>query len=405
MSRVAVRLPPFWAERPAAWFAQAEVHFTLAGISNERTKFYHVISKLDQQHAAQVEDIITSPPQKNPYTKLRTELVKRLSPSKEQGTPQFHTLEEMGDRKPCQFLRYFRRLVPEASDDILRSNCSSRLPRNVQAKAKGELDTATHCADHITEAAPMPIFANYIPHTETSTLLQSIDDVSLQMAELGAQRNRSCSGHRCSRSRNPTYSTGDRRFSPLNSTATRLCWYHLHFGARAQKCTHPCAYHQQRKPEQQTATAASVYTTTTRRFFVTDRRSKQQFLINTGSDLCMFPRKLIPQHKERVNSDIRAANGTTVATYGWLSLSLNLGLSQDFQWRFVVADVLHPLIGADFLSHFGLLVDCRNRRLLEGTTSLSVPSPSARLAQPWQYTGRQPTQWKQRNSRSRSSST
>jgi hypothetical protein len=29
-------------------------------------------------------------------------------------------------------------------------------------------------------------------------------------------------------------------------------------------------------------------------------------------------------------------------------------------WWFVVADVSQPLIGANFLSHFGLLVDCRN---------------------------------------------
>jgi hypothetical protein len=39
ISRVAVRLPPFWAERPAVWFSQAEEQFTLAGISTEQTKF------------------------------------------------------------------------------------------------------------------------------------------------------------------------------------------------------------------------------------------------------------------------------------------------------------------------------------------------------------------------------
>jgi hypothetical protein len=43
----------------------------------------------------------------------------------------------------------------------------------------------------------------------------------------------------------------------------------------------------------------------------------------------------------------------------------------------VVADVTH-LIGVDFLSHFGLLVDCRNNRLLDGVTSLSIPAQIAR---------------------------
>jgi hypothetical protein len=79
ISRVAVRLSPFWAERPAVWFAQAEAQFSLAGISSERTKFHYVISQLDQRYAAEVEDIITSPPQQDPYSKLKTELLKRLS--------------------------------------------------------------------------------------------------------------------------------------------------------------------------------------------------------------------------------------------------------------------------------------------------------------------------------------
>jgi hypothetical protein len=61
VSRVAVKLPPSWAERPAVWFAQAEAQFFLAGISNERRTFYYVISA-GPQYAAEVEDIITSPP-------------------------------------------------------------------------------------------------------------------------------------------------------------------------------------------------------------------------------------------------------------------------------------------------------------------------------------------------------
>jgi cleavage and polyadenylation specificity factor subunit 1 len=42
-----------------------------------------------------------------------------------------------------------------------------------------------------------------------------------------------------------------------------------------------------------------------------------------------------------------------------------------------VTGVTHPIIGVDLLSHFGLLVDCPNNRLLDGITSLSVPAQAA----------------------------
>jgi hypothetical protein len=63
VSRVAMWLPPFWAERPAVWFAQAKAQFFLAGGNSEKTKFFHVISQWDHRYAAEVEDIITSPPE------------------------------------------------------------------------------------------------------------------------------------------------------------------------------------------------------------------------------------------------------------------------------------------------------------------------------------------------------
>jgi hypothetical protein len=87
-------------------------------------------------------------------------------------------------------------------------------------------------------------------------------------------------------------------------------------------------------------------------------------------------RKLILQRRTRVNY-LCVANGTTIPTYGWLPLSLNLGLRRDFIWRFVVADVTQPLIGADFLSNYGLLVDSKYKRLLDGVTSLSAPAQAA----------------------------
>jgi hypothetical protein len=70
--------------------------------------------------------------------------------------------------------------------------------------------------------------------------------------------------------------------------------------------------------------------------------------------------------------DLCTANGTTIPTYGWLPLNLNLRLRRNFTWRFVVAYSTQPLIGVNFLSHFGLLVDCKHNRLL-GRHSCFIP--------------------------------
>ena len=68
--------------------------------------------------------------------------------------------EEMGDRKPLQFLRQFKRLALDVPDDFLRTVCSSRLPPHVRAilvgHNKGSLGSASHLEDRIFEVTPLP---------------------------------------------------------------------------------------------------------------------------------------------------------------------------------------------------------------------------------------------------------
>ena len=58
--------------------------------------------------------------------------------------------------------------------------------------------------------------------------------------------------------------------------------------------------------------------------------------------------------------------------YGTRSLSLDLGLRHGFRWIFLIADVKTPIIGSDFLSHHGLIVDVNKKQLLDNTTNLQV---------------------------------
>ena len=52
-------------------------------------------------------------------------------------------------------------------------------------------------------------------------------------------------------------------------------------------------------------------------------------------------------------------------------MTLNLGLRRDFCWRFLIADVSKPILGADFLAHFNLLPDFTHCRLMDSITLLT----------------------------------
>ena len=65
-----------------------------------------------------MEDVLTSPPAEQTYQKLKTELVQRLSTSREQRVRQLLMHEEMVVRKPSQFLRHLKSLAPEVSYDF-----------------------------------------------------------------------------------------------------------------------------------------------------------------------------------------------------------------------------------------------------------------------------------------------
>ena len=47
-------------------------------------------------------------------------------------------------------------------------------------------------------------------------------------------------------------------------------------------------------------------------------------------------------------------------------------MGRNFPWTFEIADVKSPIIGADFLLHFNLPVDLKNRRLIDNNTNTSV---------------------------------
>jgi len=129
LNSVGIRFPPFWPGKPSVWFAQLEEQFALSKVAQDATKFYYVISHLDMKYAAELEDVITNPPPTGRYERIKIELIRRLSLSEEQRARQLMMHQEMGDRRPNQYLRHLRTLAgPSVPSDFLRTLWTDRLP-------------------------------------------------------------------------------------------------------------------------------------------------------------------------------------------------------------------------------------------------------------------------------------
>ncbi len=116
-----------------------------------------------------------------------------------------------------------------------------------------------------------------------------------------------------------------------------------------------------------------------RLFYVTDKVTGTRFLVDTGSEVSVIP----PSHSDRAHQvHLTAVNDTSIPTYGKRLLTLNLGLRRSFSWVFIIANVQKPIIGADFLQHFGLLVDMRKCQLSDTATHLRVQGISTQDASP-----------------------
>jgi hypothetical protein len=85
---------------------------------------------------------------------------------------------------------------------------------------------------------------------------------------------------------------------PLDKTASTICWYHRCYGKKYNPVPNPTP-----TTPRETNTADVNGGT---RLQATGKASGHRFLIDTDSDLCVFLRKLVPQHRTLVNYDLCA---------------------------------------------------------------------------------------------------
>ena len=404
-----LKLPSFWEDDIELWLAAVDHQFLLSNISTEQKRFSAILSALDYQVIRKVQNIIRNPGNQ-PYQTLKQALIKLYKISDDNRLDRLLHQTELGDRKPTELLSELHSLLGESCnvgpdlDKLLRKLFLDRLPPQVRLILAGSpqptLDLMAQRADDIMatmattpslNSNPTQLLQNQIFERRLDQLTDAIDASitfhkknNSSSAPRDPQFSRSShfhqsrpndsSGPKFRPSREmPSTSRQNHRFSPrptLRTTSKNLCFFHARFGDQARNCRAPCSW-QPRPPRNPIdpnhyrlashACTSQQKAPTTHRLqpLFHDPCSKMHFLLDTGAYISLIPpcKFYKPYYGPQ---DLIAANGTRIRIFGTKQLNIDVGARYTLRWTFTVADVTLPIIGTDFMRHFGLGVDVAN---------------------------------------------
>ncbi|GFV05782.1 retrovirus-related Pol polyprotein from transposon opus [Trichonephila clavipes] len=252
--------------------------------------------------------------------------------------------------KPSQLLQKLKTVATsDISDNLIKTLWLEKLPesiKNILVVSDENLSKLAVMADKISDMTPRTeIFATgksldcgEATSSRDQLLLdriQSLEEQICQLSILHKSRTKERNSFRPkSRSRSR------KRFDPKG----KYCYFHFRFED----------YKAWRKF----------------RLFVKDRTTNLHFLVDSGADCSIIP--ATSKNKQPSDYKLFAANGTEIPTYGIKVLNIDLGLRREFLFRFIIVKVSKGILGADFLNKFNLLIDIRNKQLIDVIANLHV---------------------------------
>ena len=202
VNAVSVKLPAFWTSNPDGWFFQAEAQFGLRGITNDQTKYWHLVAALDSETSIRAASFLQRPPPNDQYQGLRRFLLDTYGLSTEERAQRLFSIRDLGDRRPS-----------ELADTILQLN-----------------------GEHQEHFCLRHIFLQALPITVRQVLAAS---PIKGLRDLGLEADRILST--CESVNTMVEETTS--VDAVNSSkkpVRNLCFYHKNFGTKARRCQAPC---------------------------------------------------------------------------------------------------------------------------------------------------------------------
>lgn len=228
VSRVAIKPPPFYRHNPAVWFRQLESQFELAQITNEQTRYHHVMATLPEDVAINLN------PTLNTYSGLKDLILQIYQKSKSELLEDALGSVSLDGQKPSLcVLRLQRKLQEcglEPDEALIKHKVLQAMPSDTRTTLAGQtqnanLTTFSSVADAV-----------YVMSQQQQPSINAVaksQPVSQQISSRGS-------------------------LHPFTSKQLPvICRFHVYFGAQAKKCTPWCKWPGNR-PSHQEASSRST---------------------------------------------------------------------------------------------------------------------------------------------------
>ena len=217
-----IKLPDFWQQNPRPWFQHIEAQFQLRGITQDVTKYFHVVAALDASTTARAMMLLEDPPADGKYAALKAFLLKLYELSELEKADRLLSLNGLGDGKPSELMERMLAVLGSADPSFLFTHIFLRqLPVPVRTALASNPLSSTKDYRGLAAEADRVFLANrqqfvhaLLPHHGDATPPPFLEDYTDTAAAVTARRQ----------------------------ADDGLCYYHARFGAKAKQCRKPCSF-------------------------------------------------------------------------------------------------------------------------------------------------------------------
>jgi hypothetical protein len=226
-------------------------------IYDEWDRYDAVVSCLSKDDLRMVLNIVTTPPEDEPYVQLKARLLATNVQTDYQRIEQLMKMDALGSRKPSELLAHMLEICPggEEKSKFFAFLFLHRLPQELRIM----LSDDDHQEVHLLAAKADRLWAihGHRMHGEVAAVAAAMDSSHLSSSSTAVNAvrgtgkpSRGKRGGAQSRSKDHSRSTLPPKSAAAATTAPAalaresagLCYFHWHFGDQALKCESPCSW-------------------------------------------------------------------------------------------------------------------------------------------------------------------